>query len=158
MSCPDLSALSRAGTPHADPAVAEHLRTCDACRLDWQIQQGTRYLLDPEIKANAFGDLDERIIARATAIMRHSEQLPGWRHLAGSGLLAALAAVAVTWWTPANTGGTVSVTEMGLYALVGAVAAALYLRRIDEAECSGGRDRGGGEAVDMEARHDLGAN
>lgn len=154
MSCPDLSALSRAGAPHADPAVAEHLRTCDSCRLDWQIQQGTRYLLDPEIKTNAFGDLDERIIARATAIMRHSEQLPGWRHLAASGLLVALAAVAVTWWTPANA-GAVSVTQVGLYALAGAVAAALYLRRIDVAECSGGRDRRAREAVDMEARHDL---
>ena len=151
MSCPDLSALARAGAPHADPAVLEHLRTCDSCRLDWQIQQGTRYLLDPEIKTHAFGDLDDRIIARATAIMRQSEGLPGWGHLAGSGLLVALAAVAVTWWTPVNAGGTVSVTHVGLYALVGAVAAALYLRRIDEAECGGRHHPHDEAAADMTA-------
>lgn len=137
MSCPDLSALARAGAPHADPAVAEHLRTCDSCRLDWQIQQGTRYLLDPDIKTSASADLDEKIIARATAIMRHSEQLPGWGHLVTSGLLVVLAAVAVTWWAPVNAGVMVPVTRVGLFALVGAVAAVLYLRRIDEAECSG---------------------
>ncbi|MDE2876640.1 MAG: hypothetical protein OXU69_06185 [Gemmatimonadota bacterium] len=137
MSCPDLSALARAGGPHADPAVVEHLRTCASCRLDWQIQQGTRYLLDPEIMTRAFGDLDDRIIARATAIMRQSERLPGWGHLARSGLLVALAAVAVT-WAPVNAGVTLSVTQVGLYALVGAVATVLYLRRIDEAECGGG--------------------
>ena len=149
MSCPDLSALARAGAPHADPAVAEHLRTCDSCRLDWQIQQGTRYLLDPDIKTNTSAGLDERIIARATAIMRHSEQLPGWGHLAGSGLLVALAAVAVN-WAPVNADVTVPVTHVGLYALVGAVATVLYLRRIDEAECSGRqvrRDEGNGDGM-----------
>ena len=103
-------------------------RTCDSCRLDWQIQQGTRYLLDPDIKTTALADLDERIIPRATAIMRHSEQLPGWGHLAGSGLLVALAAVAIA-WAPVNAGVMVPVTHVGLYALVGAVAMVLYLRR-----------------------------
>lgn len=146
MSCPDLSELARAGRPHADPAVAEHLKTCESCRLDWQIQQGTRYLLDPDIKTSASADLDERIIARATAIMRHSEQLPGWRHLAGSALLVALAAVAVT-WAPVNAGIAVPVGQVGLFALVGAVAAVLYLRRIDEAECAGGLDRRDEETV-----------
>ena len=151
MSCPDLSALARVGTPHADPAVVEHLGTCDSCRLDWQIQQGTRYLLDPEIKTSASAGLDERIIARATAILRHSEQLPGWGHLAGSGLLVALAAVAVMWWAPVNAGVMVPVTHVGLFALVGAVAAVLYLRRIDEAECSGRHRQRDEETVDMAA-------
>ena len=150
MSCPDLSALSRAGAPHADPAVVEHLRTCDSCRLDWQIQQGTRYLLDPQIETSASAGLDARIIARATAIMRHSEHLPGWGHLAGSGLLVALAAVAVT-WAPVNAGVAVPVTHVVLYALVGAVATVLYLRRIDEAECSGRHHQRDEETVDMTA-------
>ena len=88
-------------------------RTCDSCRLDWQIQQGTRYLLDPQIETSALADLDERIIARATAIMHHSEQLPGWGHLAGSGLLVTLAAVAVA-WAPVNAGVMVPVTHVGL--------------------------------------------
>ena len=111
---------------------------------------GTRYLLDPQIETSASAGLDERIIARATAIMRHSEQLPGWRHLAGSGLLVALAAVAIT-WAPVNAGAMVPVTHVGLYALVGAVAAVLYLRRIDEAECSGRHDQRDEETVDMMA-------
>jgi len=76
MSCPDLSALARVGTPHADPAVREHLRTCDSCRLDWRILWGTRYLLDPDINTSASTDPDERIIARAIAFMRHCERLP----------------------------------------------------------------------------------
>ena len=151
MSCPDLSALARVGTPHADPAVVEHLGTCDSCRLDWQIQQGTRYLLDPDIKTSASAGLDERIIARATAIMRHFEQLPGWRHLFGSGLLVVVAAVAVTWWAPVNAGVMVPITRVGLFALVGAVAVALYLRRIDEAECSGIHRQRDEETVDMAA-------
>ena len=125
-------------------------RTCDSCRLDWQIQQGTRYLLDPDIKTSALADLDEKIIARATAIMRHSEQLPGWRHLFGSGLLVALAAVAVM-WAPVNADVMVPVTHVGLYALAGAVAAVLYLRRIDQAECSGRHDQRDEETVDMMA-------
>ena len=150
MSCPDLSTLARAGAPHADPAVVEHLRTCDSCRLDWQIQQGTRYLLDPQIGTSASASLDERIIARATAIMRHSERLPGWGHLFGSGLLAALAAVAIT-WAPVNAGVMVPVTHVVLFALVGAVAAVLYLRRIDEAECSGRHDQRDEETVGMSA-------
>lgn len=139
MTCPDLSALARAGAPHSDPAVAEHLKTCESCRLDWQIQQGTRYLLDPEIDTSATADLDERIVARATAIMRQSEQLPGWGHLIGSGLVVALAAAAVLWWAPVNAG--VPVTGVALYALAAAVATVVYLRRIDEAECYGGRGR-----------------
>ena len=151
MSCPDLSALARVGTPHADPAVVEHLGTCDSCRLDWQIQQGTRYLLDPEIKTSASAGLDERIIARATAIMRHSERRPGWGHLFGSGLLVALAAVAVTRWAPVNAGVDLPVTHVALFALVGAVAAVLYLRRTDEAECSGRHRQRDEETVDMTA-------
>ena len=148
MSCPDLSALARVGTPRADPAVAEHLRTCDSCRLDWQIQQGTRYLLDPDIKTSASAGLNERIIARATAIMRHSERRPGWRHLFGSGLLVALAAVAVTQWAPVNAGVDLPVTHVALFALVGAVAAVLYLMRMDETEYSGRHRRRDEETAD----------
>ncbi len=134
-SCPELSALARAGTPHADPKVVEHLRKCDACRLDWQIQLGTRYLLDPQINTSASASPNERIIARATAIIRHSEQLPGWGHLAGSGLLAALATLAVA-LAQANAGITASATEVGLYALLVVVVTALYLRQLDRTECT----------------------
>lgn len=134
-SCPDLSALARAGTPHADPEVVEHLKHCEACRLDWQIQQGTRYLLDPEIDTSASAGLNQRIVARATAIVRRSEQLPGWGHLAGSGLLAALATFAVP-LAQTNAGLTVPATQAGLYAVLIVVATALYLRQLDLAECT----------------------
>ena len=133
-SCPELSALARAGTPHADPEVVEHLKNCDACRLDWQIQQGSRYVLDPDINTSSSATLDERIIARATAIIRQSEQLPGWGHLVGSGLLAALAMFAVA-LVRANVGFTVSATQAALYALLVVVATASYLRHVDQAEC-----------------------
>ena len=136
MSCPDLSALARVGTTEADPEVVKHLKECDSCLLDWQIQLGTRYLSDPEIDATASVDLDERIIARATAIARHSERLPGWRHLVVAGLLAASAAFAFV-WTSMDRGGTAPVTVAALYALAGAVATVLYLRRLDQRECSG---------------------
>ena len=136
MSCPDLSALARVGTTEADPEVVEHLKECDSCLLDWQIQLGTRYLSDPRIDRKASVDLDERIIARATAITRHSERLPGWRHLAVAGLLAASAAFA---FLSISMGGGVTspVTDAALYALAGAVATVLYLRQLDQRECSG---------------------
>jgi hypothetical protein len=136
MSCPDLSALARVGTTEGEPEVVEHLKKCDSCLLDWQIQLGTRYLSDPQIDATAAVDLDERIIARATAITRHSERLPGWRHLAVAGLLAAAAAFAFV-WTSMGGGGTAPVTDVVLYAMAGAVATVLYLRRLDQRECSG---------------------
>lgn len=136
MSCPELSALARVGTAEADPDVVEHLKNCDSCLLDWQIQFGTRYLSDPQIDATASVDLDERIIARATAITRHSERLPGWRHLAVAGLLAALAAFVFV-WTSMGGGVAASVTDVALYALAGAVATVLYLRRRDREECPG---------------------
>ena len=136
MSCPELSALARVGTAEADPEVVEHLRNCDSCLLDWQIQLGTRYLSDPEIDATASVDLDQRIIARATAITRYSERLPGWRHLAVAGLLAASAAFAFV-WTSMGGGVAAPVTDAALYALAGAVATVLYLRRLDQRECPG---------------------
>lgn len=136
MNCPSLSELARVGSTEADPEVVAHLKTCDSCFLDWQIQLGTRYLSDPQIDAVGSGDLDERIVARATAIMRHSEGIPGWRHLAVAGLMAAAAAFAFVWMSMGG-GVTVSVTDAATYALAGAIATACYLRWLDQRECSG---------------------
>ncbi len=120
----------------ADPEVIAHLKKCDSCLLDWQIQLGARYLSDPGIDATASVDPDERIIARATAIMRHSERRPGWRHQALAGLLAALAAFAFV-WTSVGGGVTAAVTGAALYALAGAVATVCYLRWLDRKESAG---------------------
>ena len=136
MSCPNLSALARVGTTEADPEVVDHLKKCDSCLLDWQIQLGTRYLSDPQIDATAPVDLDERIIARATAIKSRPERLPGWRHQAVAGLLAASAAFAFA-WVSMDGGVMAPVTDTALYALAGAVATVLYLRRRDRKECTG---------------------
>ena len=134
MSCPDLSALARVGTAEADPEVVEHLKECESCLLDWQIQLGTRYLADPRIDATEFADPDKRIIARATAITRYSERLPGWRHLAVAGLLAALAAFTFV-WVSVNGGAAARVTDAVVYALAGAVVTVFYLWRFDRREC-----------------------
>lgn len=136
MKCPNLSELAKVGTPEASPEVVEHLKTCNSCLLDWQIQLGARYLSDPEIDAARSADLDERIIARATAIMRHSERIPGWRHLAVTGLLAASAAFGFVWMSMAG-GVTAPVIGAALYALAGAIATVSYLRWLDRRECSG---------------------
>ena len=133
MSCPDLSALARAGTPRADPMVVEHIRSCRSCWLDWQIQQGARYLHDPRIKAT--GDLDDRIIARAALAVRHSERPASWRLLAVAGLLVATAILYFLLVRP-QVADPIPVVGAALSALASGVAAALYFRRRDEKECA----------------------
>lgn len=132
MSCPDLSALARAGTPQADPEVTEHLRTCRSCWLDWQIQQGARYLDDPLLAPT--DDADERVVARATLIQRLADRPAGWRHLAASGLLVATA-VLVFLLAPLDRAVAIALEDAALYALVAGVLATLYFRSQDEREC-----------------------
>ena len=132
MSCPDLSALARAGKPQADPTVVEHIRRCDSCWLDWQIQQGTRLLLDPQVKAAA--DLDERIVAQAAIIARHSDRPARWRRLAVTGALVGII-VFLLLLLPSNVAAPMQVPYAAFFALAGGVTAALYFRRKDEKEC-----------------------
>ena len=132
MPCPDLSALSRAGTPQADPTVVEHIRRCDSCWLDWQIQQGARFLLDPQVKAAE--DLDERIVARAALIARHSDRPASWRRLAVTGVLVG-AMIFLLLLLPNDVTGSVQVPHAALFGLAGGVAAALFFRKRDEKEC-----------------------
>ena len=136
MKCPDLSALARAGTPRADPAVKEHLRTCRTCWLDWQIQQGARYLDDPLVTHT--GDGDDRVVARATLIQRLADRPAGWRHLAASGLLVATA-VLVFLLAPLDRTAAVTLEDAALYALVAGILATLYFRTQDEKECGSPR-------------------
>lgn len=136
MTCPDLSALARAGTPQADPAVEEHLRTCRACWLNWQIQQGARYLHEGQI--NPVDDPDDLVVARATMIQRLADRPAGWPHLAASGLLVATA-VLVFLAAPLDHAAAVSLGDAAFYALVAGVLAMLYFRTQDEKECGGPR-------------------
>ena len=89
MTCPDLSDLARVGTPRADPAVVEHLQQCHSCWLDWQIQQGARYLHtgvrnDPQ-------DLNQKVMVGITEMARQSDRPAGWGQLSLFGFLIAVA-------------------------------------------------------------------
>ena len=132
MSCPDLSALARAGTPKADPAVVEHIRNCDSCWVDWQIQQGARFLRDPQVVAA--DDLDERIVARAALIARHSERPANWRRLLVTGLLVGVLTFLLL-QLPNDLTSPVRVSHALVWAFAGGVAASLYFGRLDRREC-----------------------
>jgi len=132
MSCPDLSTLARAGTPQAEPAVVEHIRNCESCWLDWQIQQGARFLVEPRVSAAK--DLDERIVAQASLIARHADRPASWRRLSVTGALVA-AIVFVLLMIPNGLSGPMPVLHSALAALLGGAASVLYLRRRDEKEC-----------------------
>lgn len=131
MSCPDLSALGRAGTPRADPAVVEHIQSCQSCWVDWQIQQGARFLRDPQVKAAE--DLDERIVAQVALVARHHDRPASWRRLAVTGLLVA-AVIFLLLLIPSGVAGPIPVSRAVLLALAGGAATALYLRKRDETE------------------------
>jgi len=132
MSCPDLSSLARAGTPQAEPAVVEHIRNCESCWLDWQIQPGARFLVHPRVSAAT--DLDERIVARAALIARHSDRPASWRRLAVTGALVAAIAFLLL-MIPNGLSGPMPVPHSVLGALFVGAASVLYIRRRDEKEC-----------------------
>ncbi|MDE2761955.1 MAG: hypothetical protein OXQ94_16330 [Gemmatimonadota bacterium] len=92
MTCPDPVALTRANPPAADPEVVDHLKSCPSCWLDWQIQQGARYALDPE--AEVPPGLNERAIARIERKARELEEETRWWDLPILGTLVAIAAFA----------------------------------------------------------------
>ncbi|MCY4398214.1 MAG: hypothetical protein OXE96_02570 [Gemmatimonadetes bacterium] len=134
MTCPDLSDLARVGTPRADPAVVEHLQTCHSCWLDWQIQQGARYLHtgmrnDPQ-------DLNQRVMAGITEMARQSDGPAGWGQLSLFGLLTA---VALLIFFIMRMGGmaTVATGNMAILAGASAIAAIVYCWRRDREADSG---------------------
>lgn len=132
MPCPDLSTLARVGTPQAEPAVVEHVRNCESCWLDWQIQQGARFLLDPQVRDAE--ELDERVVARAALIARHFDRPASWRLLAVTGFLVA-AIVFLLLLVPNELSGPILIPYSALGALLAGAASVLYLRKRDEKEC-----------------------
>ena len=128
MTCPDLSDLARVGTPRADPAVVEHLQQCHSCWLDWQIQQGARYLHtgvrnDPQ-------DLNQKVMVGITEMARQSDGPTGWGQLSIFGFLIA---VALLIFFIMRTGGTAPVPlgHVAIYAAASAVAAVVYCWKRD---------------------------
>ena len=138
MTCPDLSDLARVGTPRADPVVVEHLQQCHSCWLDWQIQQGARYLHsgmrnDPQ-------DLNQQVMVRITEMAHQSDGPAGWGQLS---LFGFLIAVALLMFFIMRMGGMapVALGQMAIYAGASAIAAAVYCWKRDrKADCAA-RDR-----------------
>ena len=45
MDCPDTAVIAATESLESNPVVAEHLKECPSCRLDWQIVHGARRAL-----------------------------------------------------------------------------------------------------------------
>lgn len=130
MKCPDLRTLSRVGTPNADPAVVEHVSNCESCWLDWQIQQGMRYLEDPLVKGAS--DVNDRVIARVLIRARRDSEPPArWRDAALFGAVVAIAVLAFLVAVPAVAAAMPVAPAVG-YAVVSGVLGALYVKKRDE--------------------------
>ena len=146
MKCPDLRTLSRVGTPNADPTVVEHVSNCESCWLDWQIQQGLRYLNDPLVKAAS--DENDRAIARVLIRSRqHSEPPARWRDAALFGAVVAVAVLAFLVAVPAAAVAIPFVPAVA-YALLAGVLGALYVKRRDENRLAA---NAGGPAADFDS-------
>ncbi len=128
MTCPDPTLLSRANSPEPDPEVVEHLKSCPSCWLDWQIQHGARYALNPEVEVPP--GLNERAMARIQREARRLDEVERWWDFPVLGGLVAIAAFAFF-----IAGGNAETTLPPVTAAVGAVmtgiVAALYTRYRD---------------------------
>lgn len=125
MTCPDLAALRRAGTPRSDPAVVEHLHACEECWLDWQIQQGARLLHDRESEtAREMSEADRRVLTRIVALARESDIFTNWKQLALSALLIAVAVLAFLMLRDASY--PIPIGSAVAYAVAGGICWALY--------------------------------
>lgn len=143
MNCPDLRTLSRVGTPNADPAVVEHVANCESCWLDWQIQQGLRYLEDPLVKGAS--DANDRVIARVLIRARRDLEPPArWRDAALFGAVVAIAVLAFLVAVPAAAAAIPVAPAVG-YAVVAGVGCALYVKKRDEDRFAGDSAVGGTE-------------
>ena len=128
MKCPDLRTLSRVGTRDADPAVVEHVSSCESCWLDWQIQQGARHLNDPVARESS--DLNDRVLARVRLRSRRYAILPArWSDAALCGMLVAVAVLAGALAAPTMP---MPLAAAAGYAVVAGVASMVYVKRRDE--------------------------
>ena len=132
MTCPDLASLGRVGTTRADPAVVEHLHKCRSCWLDWQIQQGARYLLQDDLVVRGPSrNLNRLVIARITAMERHLEKPAGWLQLAASALLVAIA-VLVFLLVRTDVVGSVAIGRVAALVVGGGLLGTLYFWKSDQ--------------------------
>ena len=130
MTCPDSTTLARTDAPDADPELVEHIKTCPSCWLDWQIQNGLRHVLDPQIEVRT--DLNERVIARMALRAAQLERTLRWQDVAMSVVLVVVA-TGVFFLATATAGPVMSVST-ALYAIAAGIATALYVKREDRNE------------------------
>lgn len=131
MTCPGPTALARATAPDGDPVVIEHLKGCPSCWLDWQIQQGARYALDPEAEVSA--GLTERAIARIEREATKLEEQTRWWDLPILGALVAIAAFAF-FVAGGNAATAIPPASAAIGAIVSGIVAALYAWHRDRKE------------------------
>ncbi len=130
MSCPDLKTLGRVGTPDADPAVVEHVLNCESCWLDWQIQQGARYLQDPVAKTAS--DVNDRVIARVHLRSRRHREAPAtWRDAVLFGAVVAITVLAFLLVVP-GVAVAIPVAPAAAYALAAGIFGTFYVKKRDE--------------------------
>ena len=121
MACPDPAVLAAAESLDGYPALAEHLRDCPSCRLDWQIVRGARGALygPGEVK----NELNERAMARIASRARDLRQPPTAWEQATSGILVAVATGGMllltgTTFAPPVLPAAVSVLASGVLAVL----------------------------------------
>lgn len=131
MTCPGPTALTRMRSPDAGPEVLEHLKSCPSCWLDWQIQQGARYALDPE--AEVPPGLNERAIARIEREARKLEGETRWWDLPILGVLVGIAAFAF-FVAGGNADTAIPPASAAIGAIVAGIVAALYTAHRDRKE------------------------
>lgn len=130
MNCPDLAALKRVGTPRGDPSVVEHVRTCDSCWLDWQIQQGARALDGGTDREHGLHELDRAVMAEIALANRRFDGPAGRVQLMVSALLIA-AAILTFLLAHAGRADGIPVAHAAVYAAMCGLAGAIYCRARD---------------------------
>ena len=89
MACPDPTVIAATASLEGNPVLAEHLKECPSCRLDWQIVHGARHALyGPGVVQR---ELNERAMARIVDSARQLQRPPTAWEQAASGVLVAVA-------------------------------------------------------------------
>ena len=87
MDCPDPAVIAATESLESNPVVAEHLKECPSCRLDWQIVHGARRALyGPGEVQHALNDM---AMARIRRRARDLQRAPTRWENAGAGVLVA---------------------------------------------------------------------
>lgn len=131
MTCPDLTLLTRTNSQEADPEVLEHLSSCPSCWLDWQIQRGARYALNPETEVPP--GLNERAMARIEREARRLDEVERWWDFPVFGGLVTTAAFAF-FIAGGNAETALPPVTAAIGAVVTGIVAALFTRYRDRKE------------------------